>query len=67
MDTIPANEFVSEAWLQFRDIVWDPTATGVPRYTHRATGSAIVRQPYMTDAQWLKAKVEFGEKFRPPL
>jgi hypothetical protein len=61
-DLLSPVDMISEAWLMHRSIVWDPSATGHSRYTHWPTGRAVVRQPHMTDAQWLAAKIEFGTK-----
>ena len=47
-------------------IISDPTATGHERYTHLPSGRAVVRQPYMTDAQWEQALKEFCEDHATP-
>lgn len=58
-----ATEPGSEAWLKERNIVWDPTGMGRPRYTHTPTGRACIQYDYLTwPADWRAALVEFGQK-----
>lgn len=36
--------------------MWDPSHQGYPRWTHTKTGVTALRQPYMTDQQWVEHK-----------
>ena len=47
----PLHESVPMALHGFE---WDPTFNGRARWTHTATGITALRQPFMTEAQWLK-------------
>ena len=49
--------------LRDRCIVSDPTVSGLDRLTHTPSGRAVVRQPYMSDGQWVKAVWAFCELY----
>jgi hypothetical protein len=49
---IPA---LDESTLRAKGFTFDPTGHGRMRWTHTASGRAMVRQPYMSDSQWTLA------------
>jgi hypothetical protein len=51
------------ATLRSLGFVFDPTSHGRPRWTHMASGRALVRQPYMSDCQWMSALQIFAASF----
>jgi hypothetical protein len=51
------------ASLRSLGFVFDPTSHGRPRWTHVASGRALVRQPYMSDCQWTSALQLFTSQF----
>ena len=54
---------LDEATLRLKGFEFDPTSHGRPRWTHLATGRALVRQPFMSDCQWSCALRLFTAQF----